>query len=300
LINNFSTLITKGDKIGIIGANGVGKTTLIRLLLGEIQPATGTVRQGQRLEVCYFDQLREQLDLDKTVMFNLAEGNDQVTVNGRQRHVISYLQDFMFTPDRAKSPVSQLSGGERARLLLAKLFLQPANVLVLDEPTNDLDIQTLELLEEMVADFSGTVLMVSHDRAFINNVATSTLVFEDDGSIQEYAGGYDDWLQQRQALFPDNQEKKEGKRATPAEKKTSAGTKARKLKYKEKIELDALPELIEKLESEQEELQCALADPELYKNNPTRVPTIKSRLDKLTQELENAYARWEELDALPK
>ena len=244
LINDFSTKIIRGDRIGIIGPNGIGKTTLLRVLLGELAPDKGRVRTGTRIEKTYFDQLREKLDEDKTVQENVAGGKDMVVINGRQRHVIGYLGDFLFTPERARSPVRILSGGERNRLLLARLFTRPSNVLVLDEPTNDLDMETLELLEERILDYTGTILLVSHDREFLNNVVTSTLVFEDRGRITEYAGGYDDWLRQK----PEPVEKDEPSSARPPVKQREKKDRPRKLTFKEGKELEALPGLIESLE----------------------------------------------------
>ena len=295
IISNLSTAVLRGDRIGIIGANGVGKTTLLRLLTGDLAPTGGEIRLGTNLEINYFDQQRAQLDPDRTVLDNLGEGNDTITVNGQRRHLIGYLQDFLFTPDRSRSPVSILSGGERNRLLLAKLFAKPCNLLVLDEPTNDLDMETLELLEELLQEFTGTLLLVSHDRAFLNNVVTSTLVFEGAGRVQEYAGGYDDWLAQRPSLA-----------ATPAEKRKTGARKdreksadrPRKLTFKEARELDELPGTIEQLEQEQQELYAAMADPTFYQKEGDRVAQSKTRLEEIEQLLAAAYNRWEELEAI--
>jgi ATP-binding cassette subfamily F protein uup len=299
VIRDCSTTILRGDRVGIIGPNGSGKTTLIRTLLGEIPPLAGTVKLGTRLEIAYSDQLREQLDEEKSVVDNLGEGNDTVTVNGRTRHVIGYLQDFLFPPDRARSPVRMLSGGERNRLQLAKLFTKPFNLLVLDEPTNDLDIETLDLLEELLLDYSGTLLLVSHDRAFLNNVVTSTLVIGEDGRISEFVGGYDDWVAQRpsapapvdDALLPGGG-KARPKRETP-----------RKLGYREQRELDELPariaeaeEAIAGLETERDALHVAMADPAFYREEASRVVEAKSRLDALDSEIAAAYGRWEALE----
>jgi ATP-binding cassette subfamily F protein uup len=294
LIRNFSTLILRGDKVGILGANGSGKTTLLRLLLQELAPQQGTVRLGTRLQIAYFDQLREQLDADKTVQDNVTDGSETVLINGKARHVLSYLQDFLFTPDRARSPVRILSGGERNRLLLARLLAKPANLVVLDEPTNDLDLETLELLEELLLDYTGTVLLVSHDRTFLNHVVTSTLVLEGQGRVKEYVGGYDDWWRQRQpAASP-----KGGRASTKAAKPHSQPERPRRLTYQERRELEALPQQIEALEAEQEQLYQAMSDPVSYRQESQAIVTLKRRLAALEGELEAAYARWEMLEAL--
>ncbi len=293
LIKNLSTTIMRGDRVGIIGPNGSGKTTLLRLLLGELAPQAGVVRVGSRLEVSYFDQLREQLDMNKTVQENVGEGNDTVTINGKPRHIIGYLQDFLFTPDRSRSPVRILSGGERNRLLLAKLFTRPSNVLVMDEPTNDLDAETLDLLEELLQEYAGTLLLVSHDREFLNNVVTSTLVLGGNGEVREFVGGYDDWLRQSTAAAP----------AVPAvakvgqEKPKQPMDRSRKLSFKEERELEGFPTRIGLLEQEQEQLHLTLADPEFYRNNRAEVARINGRLAELEKELAAAYLRWEELEA---
>ena len=293
VIRNFSSRIMRGDKIGIIGPNGCGKTTLLRLLLGELAPQRGTIRLGTHLSIAYFDQLRIQLDEGKTVQEIVGDGNDTITFNGQSRHIISYLGDFLFPPDRARSPIRILSGGERNRLLLARLFTKPSNILVLDEPTNDLDAETMELLEELLLEYQGTVLLVSHDRALLNNVVTSTLAFEDDGQAYEYIGGYDDWLRQRRPTQTETQavQPKRDKQRLQRER-------PKKLAYKEHRELEVLPEHIEQLETEQAELHQQLADPELYKQNGSEVGTLKSRLTALEQKLEAAYARWEALEAI--
>ena len=295
VIRDFSTTIIRGDKVGIIGPNGSGKTTLLKILLDELIPQKGLVKHGTNLEVAYLDQHREQLDDEKTVQDNVAYGSDHVTINGNRRHVIGYLQDFLFSPARARSPVKVLSGGERNRLLLAKLFTKPSNVLVLDEPTNDLDIETLDLLEELLMDYPGTVLLVSHDRAFINNVVTSTLALEGDGRVNEYVGGYDDWLRQskRKNETPAVQVKPEEKREAPALSKE----KPRKLTFKEQKDLDILPKRIEELELEQQQLQATMADPVFYRESGKKVVEYKARLEVLEKELAEAYARWDELEA---
>ena len=296
IISGLSTTIIRGDKIGIIGPNGSGKTTLLKILLGDLKPQQGKVKQGTNLEVAYLDQHRAQLDDQKTVQDNVAYGSDHVTINGNRRHVIGYLQDFLFAPARARSPVKVLSGGERNRLLLAKLFTQPSNVLVLDEPTNDLDIETLDLLEELLMDYAGTVLLVSHDRAFINNVVTSTLVFEGEGRVSEYVGGYDDWLRQSRA--------KSGAPAVPVkieERKATTVTareKQRKLSFKEQKELDDLPKRIEELDAEQQSIIATMADPAFYRESGNKVASTKARLENVEKELAEAYKRWNELEAL--
>ena len=297
VISGLSTTIIRGDKIGIIGPNGSGKTTLLKLLLGDLQPQQGKIKLGTNIEVAYLDQHRAQLDDEKTVQDNVAYGSNYVTINGANRHIIGYLQDFLFAPARARSPVKVLSGGERNRLLLAKLFTKPSNVLVLDEPTNDLDIETLDLLEELLMEYAGTVLLVSHDRAFINNVVTSTLVFEDEGRVNEYVGGYDDWLRQSKRL-------KEEPPVVPAraeEKKDAprtASAKSRKLSFKEQKELDELPKRLEELEAEQQMLHATMADPAFYRESGNKVASTTARLENVERELAETFKRWEELEAL--
>lgn len=294
LIRDFSTTILRGDKIGIIGPNGAGKTTLLNVLLGRQAPDSGSIKLGTKLEIAYFDQLRDTLKEDATVVDNVGEGSDKIVVNGNPKHVIGYLQDFLFPPERARTPVKALSGGERNRLLLAKLFAQPANVLVMDEPTNDLDVETLDLLEELLIDYGGTLLIVSHDRTFINNVVTSTLVFEGDGRIGEYIGGYDDWLRQRTEAAP--VAKTPAKSSSPAPKPTSA-SKKRKLSYNEQRELEALPQRIEELEAELKHLHQLLADDKLYREGTDAITSAQAKLAEAEQALDEAYARWEELEA---
>ncbi len=293
LINDLTIGIQRGDRIGIIGPNGVGKSTLLRILLGEQQPDQGSVEHGTRLQVAYFDQLRNQLKEDQSVQDNVADGSDNITINGKDKHVISYLQDFLFSPQRARSPVRSLSGGERNRLLLARLFSKPANLLVMDEPTNDLDVETLELLEELLLEYEGTLLLVSHDRAFLNNVVTSTLVFEGEGKISEYVGGYDDWIRQR---------KSEAESSAPAAGKPATSTKKKrsqkKLSYKEKRELESLPKQIEALEAEQDTLQQQLTDPAFYQQGGEAVSTATDRFKQIEQQLEQAYQRWEVLEEM--
>ncbi len=295
LIEDFDTLITRGDKIGIIGPNGCGKTTLVRLLLGELAPQTGTVRQGTQLSITYFDQLRGQLDEDKSVRENVLPSGDTVTIDGQSRHIIGYLQDFLFTPERARTRVGCLSGGERNRLLLARLFTQPANLLVLDEPTNDLDSETLELLEELLVNFQGTVLLICHDRAFLDNVVTSTLVFTGGGAIAEYVGGYQDWYRQRSQEEPAPEKPKVDKEKLYREARKAG--QPRKLSFKESKELESLPALIESLEGELAVLHTQLADPAFYRN-PAQVILVKKRLTELEAQHAQAYARWERLESI--
>jgi ATP-binding cassette subfamily F protein uup len=305
LVKDFSTLITRGDKIGLIGPNGSGKTTLVRLLLGELAPSSGTLKHGTNLEVVYFDQFRGQIDDNKTVADNIAGGATTVTVEGRSRHVISYLQDFLFSPDRARTPARVLSGGERNRLLLARLFTKPANVLVMDEPTNDLDAETLDLLEELLVEYKGTLIVVSHDRDFLDNVVTSSLVFEGDGRIEEYVGGYSDWLRERE---------KAAARAAAASAAAAVAASAvvgkaaasaaraprgRSLNAREQKELAALPGRIETIEAEQQTVAAQLADPRFYqRETPAVVSAAKARVMELDQEHATAFARWEELEAM--
>ena len=299
IVRDLDARIERGDKIGIVGPNGAGKTTLLRLLLGELSPAAGKVEQGTRLEIVYFDQLRAQLDETMRVQDAVADGNTTVTINGRTRHVISYLEDFLFEPARARTPIRALSGGERNRLLLARLFTKPANVLVLDEPTNDLDAETLELLEDLLVEFGGTVLLVSHDRAFLNEVATSLLVFEGDGAVSEYIGGYDDWQRERAAREQAAAKAAAVSRGASAVAPAGAGAperKARKLSNKERTELAALPARIEVLEAEQTTLNTRLADPTFFRTAGAEVSRATARLAEIEAELAKAYARWTELE----
>ena len=295
LIRDFSVRIMRGDRVGLIGPNGSGKTTLLQLLLGRLTPDSGTVRLGTRLELAYFDQLRERLDPERSVLDNLAEGRETLEINGQRRHVISYLGDFLFSAQRARSPVKSLSGGERNRLLLARLFSQPANLLVMDEPTNDLDLETLELLEELLLEYSGTLLLVSHDRAFLDSVVTSCLVFEDNGRIGEYVGGYSDWLRQR--ATPDPLLPVKAKSAPAPAPKAAKPAAPAKLSYKEQRELEQLPERIEQLEQRQQALQAQTADPAFYRQEPAAIARQAEELRALEAELTIAYARWEALDA---
>ena len=299
IVKNFSATVIRGDKIGIIGPNGAGKTTLLNLLLAKLEPDSGTVRNGSKLEVAYFDQLRAQLDDSKPVFENIGGGKDFVTIDGKQLHVMSYLQQFLFTPDRARSPVKALSGGERARLLLARLFAEPSNLLVLDEPTNDLDVETLDLLEELLIDYQGTVLMVSHDRAFLNNVVTRTFVYEGGGRIGEYVGGYEDWLRQRKDVsFTAVRPEPKKVEAVKVEVAKPVAAAAPALNSKEKRELDSLPKQIEKLEIEQRELGLKLSDPKFFQTQREQALATQARLAIIDQDLVKAYARWEQLEAL--
>jgi ATP-binding cassette subfamily F protein uup len=293
ILRDFSTTIMRGDKLGIIGPNGIGKTTLLRVLLGQLPPQSGSVRTGTNLEVAYFDQLRGQLEDNKTVQDNVGEGSDTVQINGRGQHVIGYLQNFLFTPERSRTEVRFLSGGERNRVLLAKLFTKPANVLVLDEPTNDLDTETLELLENQLVEFSGTLLLVSHDRAFLNNVVTSTIVF-DQGTVREYDGGYDDWLRQRVVAAVPSTNKAKSTREVAKPKKQ--GAEQRRLSYNEQRELAALPDQIDDLETKIAELHQAMAEPGFYQQSGDAIVKQQGMLKQLEEELAMAYRRWEELE----
>jgi ATP-binding cassette subfamily F protein uup len=289
VVKGFSTLIQRGDKVGFIGRNGVGKTTLIKLLLGELTPQQGAIKVGTNLNVAYFDQYRSALDEEKTVQDNVSGGRDMLEIGGKSRHVISYLQDFLFAPDRCRQPVKALSGGERNRLLLAKLFTAPSNILVLDEPTNDLDIDTLDLLEELLIDYKGTVILVSHDRAFLNNVVTSTLVFEGDGIINQYVGGYDDWLRQRKTI---------------EQPKSSAGVKinpkssqvVKKLTYKDQRELDELPKKIELLETQIQSISTKMSESEFYRSTKVEIQKTETQLADWQSQLSKCYKRWEQLE----
>ncbi len=297
VIADFSVRVMRGDRIGIIGPNGCGKTTLIKLLVGDLEPTQGTIRRGTSLLPAYFDQQRDQLDPSKSIMDNVTGGSGEtITIDGRARHVSSYLRDFLFPPERLHAPVSMLSGGERNRLLLARLFARPSNLLIMDEPTNDLDAETLDLLEEMVAEYAGTLLLVSHDRAFLDNVVTSSLVFEGEGRVNEYVGGYTDWLHQRRVAAAGNKAASTVRAPAPAAARPSV-PKARKLSYKDQRELDAMPQTIQRLEVEQADLTVSLADPELFRRNPADAAAAAQRLQAVVKELEAAFSRWEALEA---
>ena len=291
ILCDFSTLILRGDKIGVIGPNGSGKSTLLRLLLGQLQPTTGTVRLGTKLEVAYFDQLREQLDENKTAQENVGEGKQMLVINGQERHVLGYLQEFLFSPERARTLVRYLSGGERNRLMLAKLLTKPSNMLVLDEPTNDLDAETLELLEDLLIEYPGTVLLVSHDREFLNNVVSSTLVFEGDGVVKDYDGGYDDWQRQRTisqtpAAFPET-----------LMRPSKNGPAPRKLSFKEQRELESLPARIDQLETEQAALHVTMSAASFYQQPKSDIAATSAKLEALERELAEVFSRWESLEA---
>lgn len=327
ILDHFSTLIMRGEKIGFLGPNGIGKTTALKVILGQLKPDSGDLRLGTKLEIAYFDQLRSAFNEEETAVDVIGAGREYIQKNGASQHVMGYLQDFLFTPDRARQPVRSLSGGERARLLLAQLFSKPSNLMVLDEPTNDLDIETLELLEERLMAYEGTVILVSHDREFINQIATRCMVFEGDGVVQDYIGGYEDWLRQRTedpwsnlqaklekgmqrigALSPESSKPADAPATTPvayAEQAKSFGKsvesaaepKGKKLGYKEARELEALPALIEKLEKEQSELIGLIGDPAFYQKPASEVTEVQNRMSKVEADLNQAYTRWEELEA---
>jgi len=297
LIENFSIKIVRGDRIGLIGNNGVGKTTLLRLLLGDIEPQSGTLKHGTNLEIGYFDQLRQTLDLEKSVAYNVGEGRTYIRLNGKERHIVGYLKGFLFSPKRAMTPVKALSGGERNRVILAKLFTQPANLLVLDEPTNDLDVETLEVLENKLTEYSGTLIIVSHDREFLDNVVTSTVVFEDDGSIQEYVGGYSDWLRQGHELaVTDSPFAVEARKRLAAERRQQK--KSTKLSYKDQRELDQLPTEIESLEASIAEIQNTIAGPDFYSQDQQTVQATLQELARNEALLISRVERWSELEIL--
>ena len=309
LVRDFSMVLQREDRIGLLGANGTGKTTLLKLMLGDLEPGSGRIERGTRLEVAYFDQMRHQLDLEKTVIDNLAEGRDFIEIDGQSRHVLSYLGDFLFSPQRARTPVKALSGGERARLLLAKLFSKPANLLVLDEPTNDLDVETLELLEEVLSNYKGTVLMVSHDRAFLDNVVTSTLVFEGQGRVREYVGGYEDWIRQggspkllgvsesRSGKSELNSAVVQAPKAAPAPAPSAPAEPAKKkLSYKLQRELEALPGQIDALEQQMAAVQAQIASPGFYQRPIGETSPVLARLEQLQAELDVLVERWAELE----
>lgn len=303
VVRDFTGTIMRGDKVGLIGANGAGKTTLLRLILGELAPDAGTVKNGSNMQVAYFDQMRTQLDLERSLADTISPGSDWVEINGQRKHVMSYLSDFLFAPERARSPVKSLSGGERNRLLLARLFARPANVLVLDEPTNDLDIDTLELLEELLQDYSGTVFLVSHDRAFLDNVVTSTIAAEGDGRWREYVGGYSDWqVQSARSAAMQVARGGEGKAAaeTAKPREARAANRLVKLSYKEQRELDTLPERIASLENEQKAVGAQLADGSLYVSDAGKAAQLAARHDEIDLELLEALERWEVLEAKTK
>lgn len=300
LIKDFSTTILRNDKIGIIGPNGVGKTTLIKLILGQLQPTAGKVTLGTKIELAYFDQYRDQFDEEANLRDNLIKDADFVEVNGQRKHVISYLQDFLFTPLQIQKPVKVLSGGERNRLLLARLFAKPSNLLIMDEPTNDLDAETLELLEELLIDYQGTILLISHDRSFLNQVVTRSLVFEGSAHIGEYAGGYDDWLMQRPSPTleaPIEKKITAKENTTTPSPATPIATKAKKLSYKDQRELDLLPQKIEQLENAMAELQTRMSASDFYQQGAESMAHSQAQYERLAAELEAAFARWEALES---
>jgi ATP-binding cassette subfamily F protein uup len=299
IVQDFSTVIMRGDKVGLIGPNGCGKSTLLKLLLGQEQPHQGTVTLGTNLQIAYFDQHRAKLNEELSVAENVMDSSDYVEINGQRKHIIGYLSDFLFAPDRARQPVKSLSGGERNRLLLAQVFAKPSNLLILDEPTNDLDVETLELLEDLLLNYQGTVLIVSHDRAFLNNVVTSSIVFDAPGLVNEYVGGYDDWLRQRPNLEANASANK-----SSANKQTKNATQApapkteKKLSYKDQREYDALPGLIEQLETQLEALSAQIAEPSFYQQEQTKIDKHLAKIQHKERELEQAFERWEELEGL--
>lgn len=310
VIKDFSTTVMRGDRIGIVGVNGAGKSTLLKILLGKLQPTSGKVKLGTKLDIAYFDQLREHLDLDKNLIDNVCGGQDFIEINGKRKHAISYLSDFLFTPDRIRTPAKALSGGEQNRAILAKVFSKPTNVLVLDEPTNDLDIETLELLEDILLKFEGTVLLVSHDRQFMDNVVTSLMVFEGAGTIKEYVGGYSDWVSKGGSLLAIEEQqgaaaKSAGKDSTqksihtaqPNKKSDNVGSQSAKQPvHKAKKELDKQLKLIERLENEQQALNATMAEPGFYSGEQSQIDKVLEQVANIQAELEAAYARWEELE----
>jgi ATP-binding cassette subfamily F protein uup len=301
LIKDFSTRILRGDKIGLLGPNGIGKTTLLKLILGEIEADSGHIERGSKQSVAYFDQMREQLNEEATLADTISPGSDFVEIGNERKHVISYLEDFLFPPQRSRSPVKSLSGGERNRLLLARLFARPANILVLDEPTNDLDIDTLELLENLLQDFNGTLFLVSHDRAFLENTVTQVIAFEGNGKLTEFGGGYDDWQRYTQKRIEDEkatinaQQAKAKQSAASATSQPASKPAASKLSFKEQKELEELPLAIDKLEAEQASINAELVKPENY-SNATLIKTLQARLDEITAEIENKITRWDALE----
>ncbi|MDH5480982.1 MAG: ATP-binding cassette domain-containing protein, partial [Nitrosomonas sp.] len=301
IIKDFSCRIMRGDKVGLLGPNGIGKSTLLKLILGELQPDSGLVQQGTKLSVAYFDQMREQLDEEMTLTDTISQGSEFVEINGKRKHVISYLEDFLFPPQRARSPVKSLSGGERNRLLLARLFTRPANVLVLDEPTNDLDIETLELLETLLQNYTGTLFLVSHDREFLDNVVTQVIAFEGNGILKEYIGGYEDWARAKKTQENLTKEKINSQQSdsssTTKNKSTRPSTRAKKLSYLEARELKALPERIETLEQEQANIALQLNDSAIYCDKPDEAKALQSRFSTVEKELTECLERWEELES---
>ena len=300
IVRDASFRVMRRDRVGLIGPNGSGKTTLLRMLMGELEPDGGEIRRGTNVHIAYYDQQREQLDPERTVFETVGEGNDTVTINGRTQHVHGYLRDFLFSAERANSPVKALSGGERNRLFLARLLTRPANVLVLDEPTNDLDLETLELLESYLADWPGTLLLVSHDRAFIDHVVTSTLVFEGEGRVQEYVGGYEDWLRQKSSMQPSTSSADRESPRAAKQADTDGAPVRTKLSFKEQREMDELPGLIAQLESEQAALHARVESPDFYKEPADEIARALARVEEMKSALHDAYTRWDELDSRTK
>ncbi|WP_020210399.1 ATP-binding cassette domain-containing protein [Gilvimarinus chinensis] len=305
IVSDFSCRILRGDRIGLIGPNGAGKSTLLRLILGQLEPDSGRIKLGTNLTVAYFDQLRDQLDLDKSAVDNVSEGRDTIEIGGKSKHIISYLSDFLFSGERARTPVRALSGGERNRVLLAKLFSKSANILVLDEPTNDLDVETLELLEEVLSQFGGTVLLVSHDRAFLNNLVSSTIAFEGGGQVREYVGGYDDWIRQggkwrepQTHAKPEIRSPSNNHDASAAVSQSAKPQEKKKLSYKLQREFDALPGEIERLESELEALQAKASSDNFYSGDPAEVEAHMQAMAVAQEALDNCYERWAELEEM--
>jgi ATP-binding cassette subfamily F protein uup len=299
ILDGFSTVIQRGDRIGIVGNNGAGKSTLLKVLLGELSPQEGEVKKGTKLELAYFDQLRTELDGEKTVIDNVSQGRDFIEINGKDRHIYSYLSDFLFSPERARTPVGVLSGGERNRVMLAKLFGQPSNLLVLDEPTNDLDVETLELLEEILMDYPGTILLVSHDRAFMDNVVTSTIVFEAPGQVREYVGGYSDWKKQggkfRDVAYQDDAQREQ---VVEVQSAPATATPQKKISFKLKHELEQIPAKIEQLETAIEAVQLETTAADFYQRSHDDVTATLAKLEALEAELEVVVERWAELEEL--
>jgi ABC transport system ATP-binding/permease protein len=296
VVKDFTATVFRGDKVGIIGPNGCGKTTLLNLLLGRLQPSGGTVSHGVSLQISYFDQQRETLDETRTLAETVGGGSDHVPIHGERRHILGYLRDFLFPPERAREPVSSLSGGERNRLLLARLFARPANVLVLDEPTNDLDVETLELLEALLLEFEGTVLMVSHDRSFLDNLCSGVFVFEGEGVVKEYVGGYSDWQRTVASRPPAVRLRPDKKRPATQAPQQAAREAQGRLGYRERREWERLPSLIEELERELAELHERMADPGFYRGDPETIRQATARSQALPLEIDAAYERWAELD----
>lgn len=301
IVSGFSTTIMRGDKVGIVGPNGAGKTTLLKLLLGQLEPQSGSVRRGTNLQIAYFDQLRDTLDPEKSVQDNVSDGYDMVKIGDKSKHIIGYLQDFLFTPERARTLVKFLSGGERNRVLLARLMTKPSNVIVMDEPTNDLDSETLDLLEEQLVDFGGTVLLVSHDRTFLNNVVTSTIVFED-GNVNEYVGGYDDWVNavaRREANAQVDAKSAPTKSTSSAQVSVATGSaKSKRLSFKDRHELEKMPTKIEQLESDLARLHVEMSNPDFYKQAGDAIAKVQAKLSELERSLAASYKRWEQLEAM--